>query len=67
MRLNLHYRGKLIHLDIDKEEITVRDILNKLNLSRDYAFVIVNGEIVGEHQVVSAQDDIKVINAISGG
>ncbi|WP_448583424.1 MoaD/ThiS family protein [Thermocrinis sp.] len=67
MRLSLHYRGKLIHINFDKEEIRVRDILDKLNLSRDYAFVIVNGEIAAEDQIVSEQDDIRVINAISGG
>jgi len=67
MRLSLHYRGKLIDLNFDKEEVTVRDILKKLNLSRDYAFVIVNGEIADENQVVSAQDEIRVVNAISGG
>lgn len=67
MRLSLHYRGKLIDLNFDKEEVTVRNILKKLNLSRDYAFVIVNGEIADENQVVSAQDEIRVVNAISGG
>ena len=67
MRLNIHYRGKLIHLDIDGEKATVKDILEKLNLSKDYAFVVVNGEIAEENQAVSPQDDIRVVNAISGG
>ena len=67
MKLNLYYRGKLIYLDIDGEKATVKDILKKLNLSKDYAFVIVNGEIAEENQTVSPQDDIRVVNAISGG
>ena len=67
MRLKLYYRGKLMYLDIDGEEATVKEILRKLNLSKDYAFVIVNGEIAEENQTVSPQDDIRVVNAISGG
>ena len=67
MKLNLYYRGKLIHLDIDGEKATVKDILKKLNLSKDYTFVIVNGEIAEENQTVLPQDEIRVVNAISGG
>ncbi|WP_448587788.1 MoaD/ThiS family protein [Thermocrinis sp.] len=67
MRLNVYYRGKLIHLNIDKEEITAEEILKKLGLSKGYAFVIVNGEIAEDRQKVSAQDEVRVVNAISGG
>jgi ThiS family. len=38
-----------------------------LNLSRDYAFVVKNDEIVDLDEYITESDKVKVINAISGG
>jgi sulfur carrier protein len=67
MKLIVKYRGKETELEFDKEKILAKDILKALNLSSEYAFVVKNGEVVSEEEEIKETDDIKVINAISGG
>ncbi|NPA51485.1 MAG: MoaD/ThiS family protein [Aquificae bacterium] len=67
MKLKVKYRGKFYELDINKEKVTALDILKALNLSSEYAFVVKNGEVVPEEELINETDDIKVVNAISGG
>ncbi|RMA93182.1 MoaD/ThiS family protein [Hydrogenothermus marinus] len=67
MKIKVKYRGKEQVLDINKEKITALDILKSLNLSSEHAFVAVNGELVSEDYIIKENDNIKVINAISGG
>lgn len=59
------YRGKKI--EFEEEKMKVKEILKKLNLSSEYAFAVRNGEILDENQTVKAGDEIKIVNAISGG
>ncbi|MCS7214181.1 MAG: MoaD/ThiS family protein [Candidatus Calescibacterium sp.] len=59
------YRGKKI--EFEEEKMKVKEILKKLNLSGEYAFAVRNGEILDENQTVKAGDEIKIVNAISGG
>ncbi len=67
MEITVSYRGKEKKLNIDKDKITAGDILKALDLSSDYAFVAVNGEVVSEDYIIKETDKIKVVNAISGG
>lgn len=67
MRIKVRYRGKDIVLEFEKDKVRVSDIFKSLGLSRDFAFVVKNGEIVSENEIVTESDDIKVVNAISGG
>ncbi len=67
MDIEIKYRGKKQVLKFDKEKITAGDILKAMGLSPEYAFVVKNGEIAQEDETVSPQDEIKVVNAISGG
>lgn len=67
MRLKVRYRGEDRFLEFEKDKIKAADILKSLGLSRDFAFVVKNGEIISENETVSEKDDIKVVNAISGG
>ncbi len=67
MEIKVKYRGKEQILKFDKEDVTALDILKALGLSPEHAFVAVNGELAPEDQVVKPEDNIKVVNAISGG
>ncbi len=67
MEIKVKYRGKEKVLSIEKEKITALDILKALGLSPEYAFVSKNGELASEDEEIKPEDDIKVINAISGG
>ncbi|MEZ0323971.1 MAG: MoaD/ThiS family protein [Hydrogenothermaceae bacterium] len=67
MQLVVRYRGKDVILEFDREKIKASDILKVLNLSKDFAFVVKNGEIVPENEEITQTDEIRVINAISGG
>lgn len=59
------YRSKKIIFE--EKEMRVKEILKKLNLSSEYAFAVKGGEILDENQTVKAGEEIKIINAISGG
>ena len=48
-------------------EITINELLKKLNLNRESVVVIVNGEIKVEEEKVKNSDEVKIISAISGG
>ncbi len=67
MKLKVKYRGKYRELEFDKGRVKAEDILKALGLSSDYAFVVKNGEVVSEEEIIEENDDIKVVNAISGG
>ncbi len=67
MEIKIKYRGQEKILKFNKEKIKGIDILKKLNLSPEYAFIVKNGEVIPENETVSEKDNIKVVNAISGG
>ncbi|SNZ08618.1 sulfur carrier protein [Persephonella hydrogeniphila] len=67
MKIKVKYRGKEQTLEFDKERVTALDILKALGLSPEHAFVAKNGELASEDEIVTPQDEIKVVNAISGG
>jgi sulfur carrier protein len=67
MKIKIKYRGKEQTLEFDKERVTALDILKALGLSPEHAFVAKNGELASEDEILSPEDEIKVVNAISGG
>ncbi len=67
MKFKIKYRGKEKVLKINKEKVLAIDLLKALELSPEYAFVVKNGEIVPETEEIKSEDDIKIVNAISGG
>jgi sulfur carrier protein len=67
MKLRVQYRGKELELEFEGDKVKARDLLKAMNLSREYAFVVVNGEVVEEDYYIKEGDQVRVINAISGG
>ena len=67
MELKVKYRGQEKILNFDKDKVKAKDILKALGLSKDFAFVVKNGEIVDENETITQNDEVRVINAISGG
>ncbi len=67
MEFKVKYRGKEKVLKINKEKVLAIDLLKALDLSPEYAFVVKNGEIVPETEEIKSEDNIKIVNAISGG
>ena len=67
MKLRVQYRGKEFELEFEGDKVKAKDLLKAMNLSREYAFVVVNGEVVDEDFYIKEGDQVRVINAISGG
>ncbi len=67
MKIKVKYRGNTVELEFKQEKITAKDILKALNLSSEYAFVARNGRLAGEEDKINPDDEIRVVNAISGG
>jgi sulfur carrier protein len=67
VEIKVRYRGEDKVLTFEKDKIKAKDILKALDLSKDYAFVVKNGEIVEENEPITQNDEVRVVNAISGG
>ena len=67
MKITVEYRNNKIELEFEENKVKAKDVLKKMNLSRDYAFVVKNDEIVDLDEYITQSDKVKVINAISGG
>jgi sulfur carrier protein len=67
MEIKVKYRGKEKTLFFEKDKVKASDILKALGLSSEHAFVAKNGEIASEDDLITQEDSIKVVNAISGG
>ncbi len=67
MKVRVQYRGKELELEFEANKVKAKEILKAMNLSREYAFVVVNGEVVEEEFYIKEGDKVRVINAISGG
>lgn len=65
MPIEVLYRGKVITLK--EKEITAGELLKRLGLSPASSIVIKNGEVITEKEKVREGDNIRVVNAISGG
>ena len=67
MEIKVKYRGKEQILRFNNEPVKAIDILKALGLSPEHAFVAKNGELASEDEIITSEDEIKVVNAISGG
>ncbi len=67
MKVKVHYRGQIRELEFEKDRITALDLLRALGLSREYAFVVKGEEILEERDFIEDGEEVRVINAISGG
>jgi sulfur carrier protein len=53
--------------EINTESITGKDLLELLDISVFVATIMKNNEIVGENEILTSQDKIKILNMIHGG
>jgi sulfur carrier protein len=62
--MTVHYRGRTYEFD---RPMTVRELLKELNLSPESAFVIRGDEVLTDDDRIGEDEEVRVINAISGG
>ncbi|MEJ7555180.1 MAG: MoaD/ThiS family protein [Aquificaceae bacterium] len=67
MRVKVSYRGQELELELEEKNPRAKDILRALGLSREYAFVVRDDEVLEENEPIREGDYLRVINAISGG
>jgi len=67
MRVKVSYRGQALELELEEKNPRAKDILRALGLSREYAFVVRDDEVLEENEPIREGDYLRVINAISGG
>ncbi|MFN4319398.1 MAG: MoaD/ThiS family protein [Aquificaceae bacterium] len=67
MRVRVSYRGQIKELEFEGDKITALELLKALNLSREYAFVVRGEEILENKATIKDGEEVRVINAISGG
>lgn len=53
--------------EIDTESITGKELLEKLDIYVFVAMIMKNNEIVGENELLTSNDKIKILNMIHGG
>jgi sulfur carrier protein ThiS len=63
--------NKKIDLKLDliskNKEVKFKDVLIYLNISLSSVILIKNNEIVLEEEIVSENDDLKILSVVSGG
>lgn len=67
MKVFVSYRGKTLELEFEEDKVRVKDLLKALGLSREYAFVVREDEVLDENELLKDGESLRVINAISGG
>ncbi|GAB6065001.1 MoaD/ThiS family protein [Aquifex pyrophilus] len=65
MPIKVIYRGK--EIEIPEKKIKARELLKRLGLSPLSSLVVKNGEVISEEEYVEEGDEVRVVNAISGG
>ena len=53
--------------EIKADSITGKELLEKLDISVFVAMIMKNNEIVGENELLTNRDKIKILNMIHGG
>jgi sulfur carrier protein ThiS len=53
--------------EIETESITGKELLEKLDIAVFIAMIMKNNEIVGENELLTSNDKIKILNMIHGG
>ena len=65
MPIKVLYRGK--EIELPEKRLKAKELLKRLGLSPLSSLVVKNGEVISEEDTVEEGDNIRVINAISGG
>ena len=65
MPIKVLYRGK--EIELPEKKLKAKELLKRLGLSPLSSLVVKNGEVISEEDTVEEGDNIRVINAISGG
>jgi len=65
MSIKVIYRGK--EYEFPEKRLKAKELLKKLGLSPIFSLVVKNGEVISEDDYVEEGDEVRVINAISGG
>ncbi len=65
MPIKVLYRGK--DIELPEKKLKAKELLKRLGLSPLSSLVVKNGEVISEEDTVEEGDNIRVINAISGG
>ncbi len=65
MPIKVIYRGK--EIEIPEKRLKAKELLKRLGLSPLSSLVIKNDEVISEEDYVEEGDNIRVVNAISGG
>lgn len=67
MRIIVSYRGEKKELELQKSKVRVAELLKSLGLSEQYAFVVKGDQILQGGDYLEDGEEVRVINAISGG
>ena len=65
MPVKVIYRGK--EFEFPENKLKAKELLQKLGLSPLSSLVIRNGEVISEDDYVEEGDEVRIVNAISGG
>ncbi len=65
MPIKVLYRGR--EIEVEGKRLKAKELLKELGLSPLSSLVVKNGEVISEEEYVEEGDNIRVINAISGG
>jgi len=65
MPIKVLYRGK--EIEIPEKRLKAKELLKRLGLSPLSSLVVKNDEVISEEDYVEEGDNIRVVNAISGG
>jgi len=65
MPIKVLYRGK--EIELPEKKLKAKELLKRLGLSPLSSLVVKNDEVISEEDYVEEGDNIRVVNAISGG
>ncbi len=65
MPIKVLYRGK--EYEFPEKKLKAKELIRRLGLSPLSSLVVKNGEVISEEDYVEEGDEVRVINAISGG
>jgi sulfur carrier protein ThiS len=66
LKIHLERENKTTSLELTKT-ITVKYLLEKLNINPVTVLVSKNNEVCTEQEIISSKDNIKIISVVSGG
>lgn len=65
MSIKVIYRGK--EYEFPEKKLKAKELIRRLGLSPLSSLVVKNGEVISEEEYVEEGDEVRVVNAISGG